>query len=43
LERTATDSISAEEVYEVLILDDSYPTHKIKMHNKIENFKSISK
>jgi hypothetical protein len=42
MERTATDSISAEEVYEVLVMDETFPIQKIKLQNKIESFKSIS-
>jgi hypothetical protein len=42
LERTASDNISAEEVYEVLIMDENYPINKIKTHHKFESFNTIS-
>jgi len=38
LERTASDSISPEEIYELLVMDNNYPIHKLKLKVKAEKW-----
>lgn len=41
-ERTAHDSITAEECFELLVMDAQYPINKLKLQSKFDNFQNIS-
>ena len=42
LGRIGAELISVEEVYELLVVDGSYPYHKLKINNKVSDGSQIS-